>query len=104
MPIDELMALYNCRTGGNKEDVAEEATEGSGSPEPRPVSSTSSRNSSNAGMESEDGPGSSVVDKEEESELHKLYPNFQHGDQRHLRSMQNFSTSYLLIFQPVFNI
>lgn len=88
MPIEELLALYNCRGDGDKQDVAEEATEGSASPEPRPVSSTSSRNSSNAGMESEDGPGSSVVDKEEEeSELRKLYPEtFPHGDQRHLRS------------------
>lgn len=92
MPIEELLALYNCRGDGNKEDVAEEAaTEGSVSPEPRPVSSTSSRNSSNAEIESEDGPGSSVVDKEEEeSELRKLYPEtFPHGDQRHLRSKHN---------------
>lgn len=90
MPIEELLALYNCRGDGDKEDVTEEATEASGSPEPRPESSTSSH-SSNAGMESEDGPGSSVVDKEEEeSELRKLYPEtFPHGDQRHLRSKHN---------------
>lgn len=87
MPIEELLALYNCHSHTSREMVALTETE-----ETQSISTSRQRSPSSHSSINDSEEQNSIADKDEESELRKLYPEtFASNDQRYLRSKQNYT-------------
>lgn len=90
MPIEELLALYNCHQ--SSDSIAEDMS--------RPQSSSISENE-NESEEQNDGTDDKE-EEEEESELHKLYPEtYKIKNQKFLRSM--YTISFFIIWHTQLN-
>lgn len=77
MPIEELLALYRCRSDDDaNDDDAERNPRSSSSCSPNELDESDGRN-----LDKDD-----IDEDEDESELRNLYPETFADDQRHLRS------------------
>lgn len=90
MPIEELLALYNCHNHGGNEEVELREAE-----EVLTVITNRKRSPSSHSSNNDSEEQNSITDKDEESELRKLYPEtFASNDQRYLRSKHSYAYNY----------